>query len=92
MKKKRYAAFTLVEMMVVILIISVLLLLFIPNISKERVKVTEQGNEAIVQSILTQIELAEFDKERTLTEAEIAEILDGDQKKIDLYNEHIKGK
>ncbi|MHC5268885.1 competence type IV pilus major pilin ComGC [Enterococcus sp. LJL98] len=85
MKKTRYAGFTLVEMMVVILIISVLLLLFIPNLSSQRENVTRQGNEALVQSIRTQIELAEFEKERTLTDAEIKELLKNDQKKIDLY-------
>lgn len=37
MKKKIVRAFTLVEMLVVLLVISVLILLFIPNLSKQKV-------------------------------------------------------
>ncbi|MFZ2876296.1 MAG: prepilin-type N-terminal cleavage/methylation domain-containing protein, partial [Enterococcus aquimarinus] len=36
MKKKLHAGFTLVEMMIVLLIISVLVLLFIPNLAQEK--------------------------------------------------------
>lgn len=34
LRKKSVAAFTLVEMLIVLLIISVLMLLFVPNLSK----------------------------------------------------------
>lgn len=92
MKKKLYQAFTLVEMMIVLLIISVLVLLFIPNLAQEKDKVMTKGDEAIEQTIRTQIELAEFDQEGKLTEAEILLLLDGDQKKIAIYEKKIKGK
>lgn len=92
MKKKVYQAFTLVEMMIVLLIISVLVLLFIPNLSQEKEKVVEKGDQAIVQTIKTQIELAEFDQAEKLTEAKILELLKGDAKKIALYEKYIKGK
>lgn len=92
MKKERYHGFTLIEMMVVLLIISVLVLLFIPNLSKEKEKVITEGDLAIVQAIETQIELAEFNKDGPLDASDIADILGDSQKKKDLYNEHIKEK
>ena len=39
-------AFTLIEMLVVLLIISILLLLFVPNLSKQKDSVKETGNAA----------------------------------------------
>ena len=41
-------AFTLIEMLVVLLIISILLLLFVPNLSKQKDSVKETGNAAVV--------------------------------------------
>ncbi|MGX6961974.1 competence type IV pilus major pilin ComGC [Vagococcus xieshaowenii] len=52
MKKKKYQAFTLIEMMVVLFIISVLILLFVPNLSKQKNKVDAEGKSAL-QSVLT---------------------------------------
>ena len=34
-KKQKYAGFTLLEMLIVLLIISVLILLFVPNLAKQ---------------------------------------------------------
>lgn len=56
-KKKLFAGFTLVEMLVVLLVISVLVLLFIPNIATQREKATRAGDQAIVKVVETQIEL-----------------------------------
>ena len=93
MKKKLHAGFTLVEMMIVLLIISVLVLLFIPNLAQEKDTILNKGNHAIVESMKTQIELQEFSTGEPVTEEYINEyIIDGDNKKQDLYNEYIKGK
>ena len=93
MKKKLHAGFTLVEMMIVLLIISVLVLLFIPNLAQEKDTILDKGNHAIVESMKTQIELQEFSTGKPVTEEYINEnIIDGDNKKQDLYNEYIKGK
>ena len=35
-KKQKYAGFTLLEMLIVLLIISVLILLFVPNLAKHK--------------------------------------------------------
>ena len=42
LKKSKVKAFTLVEMLVVLLIISVLLLLFVPNLTKQKEAVNDK--------------------------------------------------
>lgn len=51
MEKKRFKAFTLIEMLVVLLIISVLLLLFVPNLSKEKKNIQNTGQTAVVKVV-----------------------------------------
>lgn len=70
MKKK---AFTLVEMLVVLGIISVLLLLFVPNLSKQKEAVKEKGNEAIVKVVESQSELYELKFHKVPTIAELVD-------------------
>lgn len=70
MKKK---AFTLVEMLVVLGIISVLLLLFVPNLSKQKDAVKEKGNEAIVKVVESQSELYELKYNKKPTVAELVD-------------------
>lgn len=71
MKKKKqrinYYGFTLLEMLVVLLIISVLILLFVPNLSKHKEGVDKKGNEAIVKIVETQIDLYSMEKSQTPT-------------------------
>jgi len=55
-------AFTLVEMLVVLLIISVLLLLFVPNLTKQKDAVNDKGKAAVVKVVESQAELYTLDK------------------------------
>jgi competence protein ComGC len=66
-KKKGYSGFTLLEMLVVLLIISVLILLFVPNLSKHKEGVDKKGNEAVVKLVETQMDLYQMDKNQTPT-------------------------
>lgn len=66
-KRKNYSGFTLLEMLVVLLIISVLILLFVPNLSKHKEGVDKKGNEAIVKIVETQIDLYVMEKNQTPT-------------------------
>lgn len=59
-KKYTVKAFTLIEMLVVLLIISVLLLLFVPNLTKQKDSVKETGNAAVVKVVESQAELYEL--------------------------------
>lgn len=55
-------AFTLVEMLIVLLIISVLSLLIIPNLNKTSSTVNEDGMVALEQLIISQQDLYELRK------------------------------
>ena len=56
-RRSTVRAFTLIEMLVVLLIISVLLLLFVPNLSKQKDVVKQKGNQAIVKVVESQAEI-----------------------------------
>ncbi|HEP1802087.1 TPA: prepilin-type N-terminal cleavage/methylation domain-containing protein [Streptococcus suis] len=64
LKKK---AFTLVEMLVVLGIISLLLLLFVPNLSQQKDAVQEKGDAAVVKVVESQMELYELKYEKKAT-------------------------
>lgn len=59
-KNIKVQAFTLVEMLIVLLIISILLLLFVPNLTKQKDAVSETGNAAVVKVVESQAELYEL--------------------------------
>ena len=52
-------------MLVVLLIISILLLLFVPNLSKQKDSVKETGNAAVVKVVDSQAELYEMKNNKT---------------------------
>jgi competence protein ComGC len=61
-KKAKVQAFTLIEMLVVLLIISVLLLLFVPNLTKQKDAVDDKGKAAVAKVVESQAELYRLDK------------------------------
>ncbi|MFU2163450.1 competence type IV pilus major pilin ComGC [Streptococcus pluranimalium] len=63
LSQKQVKAFTLVEMLMVLLIISVLMLLFVPNLSKQKAAVDEKGQAAVVKVVESQMELYELNKD-----------------------------
>ncbi|MGV3205784.1 competence type IV pilus major pilin ComGC [Streptococcus suis] len=58
---------TLIEMLVVLGIISLLLLLFVPNLSKQKDAVQEKGNAAVVKVVESQMELYELEHDEEAT-------------------------
>lgn len=68
LKKK---AFTLVEMLVVLLIVSVLLLLFVPNLSQQKETIKESGGTAVVKVVESQMELYELEHDKEATVADL---------------------
>ena len=64
LKEAKVKAFTLIEMLVVLLIISVLLLLFVPNLTKQKDAVNDKG-KAVVKVVESQAELYSLDKNET---------------------------
>lgn len=63
--KKQIAAFTLVEMLVVLLIISVLLMLVIPNIIKHQAAIHKKGCEAYISVVESQYQVYQLDHPNT---------------------------
>ncbi|MFC6170238.1 competence type IV pilus major pilin ComGC [Loigolactobacillus jiayinensis] len=56
-KLKSCSAFTLIEMVVVLFIITLLILIILPNVGAQRQKAEETGDEAFRSTIVTQSEL-----------------------------------
>ncbi|HEL2737531.1 TPA: prepilin-type N-terminal cleavage/methylation domain-containing protein [Streptococcus suis] len=85
LKKK---AFTLVEMLVVLGIISLLLLLFVPNLSQQKDAVQKKGDAAVVKVVESQMELYELahDKEATVGDLQQAGYIT--EKQAQSYNEY----
>lgn len=57
-------AFTLIEMMIVLLVISVLLIIAVPNISKHNSNIKEKGCEAFVKMVEAQVQSFEMEQQR----------------------------
>ena len=71
MKKRAVKAFTLIEMLVVLAIISILILLFVPNLMKEKAQVQKTGDAAIVKVVEGQAQLYELDHTGDATLSEL---------------------
>ncbi|MGU7885647.1 competence type IV pilus major pilin ComGC [Streptococcus suis] len=68
LKKK---AFTLVEMLVVLGIISLLLLIFVPNFSQQKDAIQKKGNAAVIKVVESQMELYELEHDKEATVADL---------------------
>lgn len=92
MKKigNKYAGFTLLEMLVVLLIISVLVLLFVPNLSKHKESVDKKGQQAIVKIVETQMDLYEMEKNQKATLDKLVTENYITKEQYDKYNESKK--
>ncbi|SEL15984.1 competence protein ComGC [Carnobacterium iners] len=61
LKKLNTKGFTLIEMVLVLFVISILMLLIIPNVVTQKEKVDTKGTEALVTVVQTQVELYEME-------------------------------
>ena len=88
LKYKTVKGFTLLEMLMVLIIISVLMLLFVPNLSKQKENVEKTGNAAIVKVVSSQAELYEMTtgEQATLSGMQTAGYIT--EKQVEAYNEH----
>ncbi len=75
--------FTLIEMMVVMLVISVLLLITIPNVAKHNSNINNKGCEAYVKMVQAEVQAYQMDNHKVPTLQEL--ITDG------YLNENTKG-
>ncbi|MBO1308194.1 prepilin-type N-terminal cleavage/methylation domain-containing protein [Enterococcus sp. 669A] len=63
-KKKKWKAFTLLEMMVVLFVISILLLLFVPGIMNQKKSAEKKSDDSIVKVVETQMDVFELDHDK----------------------------
>lgn len=70
MKNKKVEAFTLLEMSVVIFIISLLILIIIPNITKQRANAENVNTQALQAELNTQAQLYADEKDVSLSSVE----------------------
>ncbi|PLS01744.1 competence type IV pilus major pilin ComGC [Neobacillus cucumis] len=68
---KNEKGFTLIEMMIVMLIISVLLLITIPNVTKHNSNINNKGCEAYVKMVQAQVQAYEMEKNKIPTLSEL---------------------
>lgn len=57
-------AFTLVEMLIVLMIISMLILLIVPHVSKKSANINEKGCDALVELVQAQVIAYEIDNKQ----------------------------
>lgn len=64
---KNQKGFTLIEMMIVLLIISVLLIITVPNIASHSSNINKKGCEAYIKMVETQVQSYKIDNNATPT-------------------------
>lgn len=86
-QKATVKAFTLAEMLVVIFIISLLMLLFVPNITKQKDAVEQKNAEAVVKVVESQAQIYELNN---TDKASISKMIGKEitQKQADTYNDY----
>lgn len=67
--------FTLIEMLIVLFVISVIMLLIIPNISENKSSIDQTGNEAFATVVQTQLDLYKMSDGATVTDATTFDVL-----------------
>lgn len=68
---KNEKGFTLVEMMIVMLVISVLLIITIPNVAKHNTNINKKGCDAYVKMVEAQVQSYIIDKNKVPTKEDL---------------------
>ncbi len=79
---KNQKGFTLVEMLIVLLIISILIIITIPNVTKHFASIDEKGCDAFVNMVQGQVEAYKIEKHtypKDVAELVSAEYLNGEE-------------
>lgn len=74
MRFKNEKGFTLIEMLIVLLIISVLILVTIPNVTKHFASIDNKGCEAYVKMVQGQVEAYKIDHQKFPSLEELKEL------------------
>lgn len=84
MKRKNEKGFTLIEMLIVLLIISILILVTIPNVTKHFATIDNKGCEAYLKMVQGQVEAYKIDHKRlpTLSQLKTDGYLNNDEETV----------
>jgi competence protein ComGC len=69
--KKNEKGFTLIEMLIVMLVISVLLIITIPNVAKHNSNINNKGCDAYVKMVEAQVQAYQMEKNKVPTLADL---------------------
>jgi len=86
MKRKKFKAFTLIEMIIVLFIIGMLMMIFVPNLSQKGNDAKEKSDIAIAKVVQQEIELFKAEKGEEPNEDRIVELVG--KKRAEIYQNH----
>jgi competence protein ComGC len=65
---KNQKGFTLIEMMIVLMIISVLLIITVPNVTKHNASINDKGCDAYIKMVQAQVQAYQMDNQEIPTD------------------------
>ena len=86
MKRKKFKAFTLIEMIIVLFIIGMLMMIFVPNLTKKGNDAQEKSDIAIAKVVQQEIELFKAENGEEPKEDEIVKLVG--EKRAEIYKNH----
>lgn len=86
MKRKKFKAFTLIEMIIVLFIIGMLMMIFVPNLTKKGNDAQEKSDIAIAKVVQQEIELYKAENGEEPKADKIVELVG--EKRAEIYQNH----
>lgn len=86
MKRKKFKAFTLIEMIIVLFIIGMLMMIFVPNLTKKGNDARKKSDIAIAKVVQQEIELYKAENGEEPKEDKIVELVG--KKRAEIYKNH----
>lgn len=86
MKRKKFKAFTLIEMIIVLFIIGMLMMIFVPNLSQKGNDAQKKSDIVIAKVVQQEIELFKAENGEEPNEDRIVELVG--KKRAKIYQDH----
>ncbi|MEQ3457162.1 prepilin-type N-terminal cleavage/methylation domain-containing protein [Enterococcus cecorum] len=86
MKRKKFKAFTLIEMIIVLFIIGMLMMIFVPNLSQKGNDAQKKSDIVIAKVVQQEIELFKAENGEEPNEDRIVELVG--KKRAEIYKNH----
>ena len=86
MKRKKFKAFTLIEMIIVLFIIGMLMMIFVPNLSQKGNDAQKKSDIVIAKVVQQEIELYKAENGEQPNDAKITELVG--KNRAEIYQKH----